>query len=236
MPVELAEVAAGLPFAASFAMATGITALREGRRRNALNEAMHELRRPLQALALSLPAGSRDGEAAGSALRMTVAAIERLDCEINGGAPETVADRLPARPTVEAAVARWRGRAVADGRSLELTWGASVSAIEGEGMELAQAVDNLISNAFEHGRGPVEIGVREVGGSLWIAVCDGGVKEKTAEPRRRPGRVRRARRRHGHGLRIVRRVAARRGGSFRLRRSSRGTEARLVLPLAGGAR
>jgi len=41
------------------------------------------------------------------------------------------------------------------------------------------------------------------------------------------------RRRHGHGLRIVRRVAARHGGSFRLRRSPSGTEACLELPLSG---
>ena len=60
MTMELAEIAAGLPLAASFALAGGINTLREGRRRAALNEAMHELRRPLQALSLALltdPAG-----------------------------------------------------------------------------------------------------------------------------------------------------------------------------------
>jgi hypothetical protein len=54
------------------------------------------------------------------------------------------------------------------------------------------------------------------------------------------GRLRRldrgTRRRHGHGLRIVRRAAARHGGSFRLRRSADGGEALLDLPLTGGSR
>src|SRR3954447_25761137 len=55
MALELAEVAAGLPMAASFALAGGLTTLREGRRRSSLNAAMHELRRPLQVLTLALP-------------------------------------------------------------------------------------------------------------------------------------------------------------------------------------
>jgi len=42
------------------------------------------------------------------------------------------------------------------------------------------------------------------------------------------------RRRRGHGLRVVRRVATAHGGEFQLRSSGRGTEAVLELPLAGG--
>jgi signal transduction histidine kinase len=230
MPVELAEIAAGLPFAASFAMATGITALREGRRRTSLNEALHELRRPLQVLALSLPADSGGGEAAGSALRMTTAAVERLDREINGEASPATSDRVPFRPLIEAAMARWRPRAAVAGRSLELTWDASHPALRGDGVALAQAVDNLISNGFEHGRGPVAVEVREEEGLLRLAVRDGGEREEPAWRSTRPAR------RHGHGLKIVRRVAASQGGTFRLDRSCDRTEAELVLPLAGRPR
>lgn len=235
MQVELAEIAAGLPFAASFAMSTGISAFRQGRRRSSLNEAMHELRRPLQTLALSLPADSRRAEAAGSALQMTVAALERLDLEINGGAPEVAAARVPVEPVIVAAVARWRARAAAEGRSLKVVGGASEPVCGVDGIELAQAVDNLISNAFEHGAGAVEIGVREEGGFLRLAVRDEGPRRGMPPRRRRPGLGRPNRRRHGHGLRIVRRLAARSGGRFRLRRSSGGTEAHLDLPLAGAA-
>ena len=70
--------------AASFAMAGGITAFREGRRRSSLNEAIHELRRPLQALALSLPRRLARAEAMRSALQMAAAAVDRLEREING--------------------------------------------------------------------------------------------------------------------------------------------------------
>jgi signal transduction histidine kinase len=235
MQVELAEIAAGLPFAASFAMTTGISAFRQVRRRNSLNEAMHELRRPLQTLALSLPADSRRSEAAGSALQMTVAALERLDLEINGGPPGAAAARVPVEPVIAAAVARWRARAAAEGRSLRVVGGASEPVCGSDGVELAQAVDNLISNAFEHGRGAVEIGVREEGGFLRVEVRDEGPRGGVPLRRRPAGLGRPSRRRHGHGLKIVRRFAARSGGRFRLRCSSDGTEARLDLPLAEGA-
>jgi signal transduction histidine kinase len=232
MQVELAEIAAGLPLAASFAMATGITAFREGRRRSSLNEAIHELRRPLQALALSLPADSRGAEAMGSALQLAAAAVERLEHEINGVAAPAAAKPVSVRPIVEFAIERWRARAAGEGRSLRLRWRAGEPELRGDEVELAQAVDNLISNAFEHGTGEVAVDVRREGDFVRLEVCDwGGAKR----PRLRR-RDRRSRRRHGHGLRIVRRAAARHGGSFRLRHSAHGSAAGLVLPLAGGAR
>lgn len=235
MPVELAEIAAGLPFAASFAMASGFTALREGRRRSTLNEAVHELRRPLQALAFSLPPDPGEGEAAESALRMAAAAVDRLDREINGGAVAAPAEPVLIRPAVEAAIARWQPHAAAAGRSLALTWEGADPVVSGDETDLVQALDNLISNGFVHGCGRVEIGVREAEGRVRIAVRDEG-PGNGGRSSRRPGPDRRAPGRHGHGLKIVRRVAARHGGSFRLRRSTAGAEALLHLPLAGGRR
>jgi signal transduction histidine kinase len=236
MSVELAEIAAGLPLAASLAMATGITAFREGRRRSSLNEAIHELRRPLQSLALSLPADSRGAEAMGSALQMAAAAVDRLDREINGAAVQMAAERVAVRPIVEFAIERWRGRAAAEGRSLQLRWSAGEAELRGDEVELAQAVDNLISNAFEHGAGDIGVDVRRAGDFVRVEVCDGGGAKRISSQSRRRGRDRGARQRHGHGLRIVRRAAARHGGSFRLRRYAHGSGARLVLPLAGGPR
>jgi signal transduction histidine kinase len=231
---ELSELAGGLPIAASFAMATGITALREGRRRSSLNEAMHELRRPLQGLALSLSDKGTKGGSAEACLRMAVAAVERLDREINGGTLEAPDAPASPRSAVEATIDRWRCSAEALGRPLGLEWKALDPILQTQPAELAQALDNLISNALVHGSGAVAVEVRERDERLHLVVRDGGC----AEEARRWGQVLRAiriggRGRHGHGLRIVRRVAARCGGSFRLRRSPGGTVARLELPLAG---
>jgi signal transduction histidine kinase len=234
---ELSELAGGLPIAASFAMATGITALREGRRRSSLNEAMHELRRPLQGLALSLPDEEPEGGPAEACLRMAVAAIERLDREINGGTLEAPAALASPRPAVEAAIDRWRRPAEALGRSLSLEWKAHAPILQARPPELAQTLDNLISNALVHGSDAVVVEVGEGGERLHIVVRDGGCAEEGRRWQQMLRKVRiGGRDRHGHGLRIVRRVAARCGGSFRLRRSTDGTEARLELPLAGAGR
>lgn len=236
MSVELAQIAAGLPMAASLAMATGISAIREGRRRSSLNEAIHELRRPLQALALSLPADAPRAEAMESALGMAAAAVDRLDREVNGVTAPSAPQPVAVRPIVEAAIERWRARAAAEGRSLRLSWSAGEPELRGDEVALAQAVDNLISNAFEHGAGEIAIDVRRAGDFVRVEVRDEGGAEAGSKRGWRRGRDRGARRRHGHGLRIVRRAAARHGGSFRLRRSAHGSGARLVLPLAGGSR
>jgi len=233
----LSELAGGLPIAASFAMASGITVLREGRRRTSLNEAMHELRRPLQGLVLSLAADRAGSARVESCIRMAVAAAEALDREINGGATAAPVARLPVRPLVESAVERWRPHAAAAGRSLSLCWRATEPALPVAQVELAQALDNLISNALVHGDGAVVLDAAEVDDRLSVAVRDAGRVDRRRPGRRVPVGDRVAgRNRHGHGLRIVRRVAARHGGNFHLRRSPCGTEARLELPLTGADR
>ena len=237
MALELAEVLSGFPMAASFAIAGGIGLLREGRRRSSLNEAVHELRRPLQVLALSLPADAETARALSSSLHMATAAVDRLDREINGGRPPGADAPIALMPVVEEALERWQGRADITGRPLGLSWRCGDPLLHGDGVLLGQGLDNLISNAFEHGKGEIRIEVLEKRGRLHIVVLDRG---RAACSRRRggPGLGARlsGRGRHGHGLRVVRRVAAQHGGSFRLRRSPRGTEACLELPLAGGGR
>jgi signal transduction histidine kinase len=226
MPVELAEVAAGLPLAASFALAGGITTLRKGRRRGALNEAMHELRRPLQVLTLSLPSSSRSDEAVDSALRLTADALGRLDREINGVAAEEVFSPLPIRLLAHECVGRWKNQAALLERELWMEWKAGDPLVKGNRFDFAQAMDNLISNALEHGDGPVTVEVTSGDGQVVIQVMDeggdsGGSGRSIADRRHR----------HGHGLRVVRRTAATHGGDFELDRSSVGTVACLRLPL-----
>lgn len=228
MAMELAEVAAGLPMAVSFALAGGISTFREGRRRTALNEAMHELRRPLQALSLALPTDSDGQNAVDSSLRLAAAALDRLDREINGDIAEVGIGPVPVRSLLEEAVQRWSSQVRRAGGGIRLHWLSDEQWVQGSGIELAQAVDNLINNAIEHGGGDVTIEGRREGTWLLVSTRDcGGHAAAVRRPRRRP----RSRSRHGHGLRVVARVARAHGGSFRLRRAGSGAEARLRLPL-----
>jgi len=231
MGLELAEIAAGLPMAASFALAGGITTLREGRRRSMLNEAMHELRRPLQTLSLALPAES---EAADSSLRLATAALERLDREINGSPLDARWEVVAIHRLLDAAAERWKPQAVFLDRSLRVRATATQMYVQGDPAALAQALDNLINNALEHGGGEVAIEARRERGWACLSVLDGGRAE--APPRRSRRRSRPECRRHGHGLRVVARVAREHGGSFDFRRSHRGSEACLWLPCAEGER
>jgi len=229
MAVELAEVAAGLPVAASFALASGITNRREGRRRAALNEAMHELRRPLQVLSLALPSESSASAPVESSLRLATAALDRLDQEINGDPPEEVATEVSVKQLIEGAVQRWRKPATSRGGALTVNWNGETMFVNGDRFGLSQALDNLLSNAIEHGGAKVRIGARRHGDWVRIAVADEGAASSAEASRRRADRNRAHRR--GHGLRVVARIAKRHGGSFTLRRTSRGAEAILRLPL-----
>src|SRR3954447_21378285 len=192
-------------------MAAGITSLREGRRRSALNEAMHELRRPLQVLSLALPDDPAAVEPAESALRLTAAALERLDCEINGAPLEKSLTIVPLRRLVEEAVRRWRSAAVLGGGELTVRWSGGETFVKGNRFELAQALDNLLSNAIEHGGGTVTVEGHRRGDRGCLAIFDSGGPtplRRSPRPRLRHG----GRCRRGHGLRVVGRVVEAHGG------------------------
>jgi signal transduction histidine kinase len=235
LPLELAQIAAGWPFAASLAGVATARSLWEGRRRTALNEAVHELRRPLQALALAAPvAGIAEPSRLDQSLRLATAALERLEREINREPAAVVRRPVSAAPLLEAAVERWRARAGLAGGSIKLRWHAAGAVLSGDECEVAQALDNLILNAIEHGGPRIEVAATLGVGWLRVVVCDSGRRSGQRLHRARtPGRLS-GRHRHGHGLRVVRRTAAAHGGDFSLRRTERGTEAVLELPLLGG--
>ena len=234
MPLELTELAGGLPMAASFAMAGGISVLREGLRRTALNRAMHELRRPLQAIALVSPTSPERASAFETSLWMAAAAVDRLDREINGGAAPARCGVVHLCPLVETAVARWKPLASLDDRAINLIFEGHDPEFLGDRIEIAQAVDNLISNAIVHGDGDIAVGVEATGTVVRLIVSNRKRGERsdraTRGLRRLSGRAR-----HGHGLRIVRRAASRAGGSFLLRDCDGICEARLELALGGAA-
>lgn len=234
MTLELAQIVAAWPLGASLAAALSAQSLYAGRRRSALNEALHELRRPLQALALAVP--GEPGPGSGTA-QMAATALERLEREINGEAGVTTRAPLRARPLLDAAIGRWKGRASLAGSSLSLRWETGEAIVEGDSCGLAQALDNLIVNAIEHGGPEVVVEIRSRPGRLRVAVIDSGRARRPDSRRESPAELiarLTGRQRRGHGLRVVRRTATAHGGDFQLRSSSHRTEAVLELPLIGG--
>jgi signal transduction histidine kinase len=225
--------------AATVMALTAALLLRGGRRRTAINEALHELRRPLQALALSEGSVGSPGRVETST-RLAAAALERLDREVNGAAalrrPAAWPERVSWEEVLRAAVDRWGPRALGAGGSLELRWRAGEGTIVGDRDALERAVDNLVVNAIEHGGPDVVVEGELVGGRLLVSVLDSGGRERSGAERarrsgRRPAGLSRltGRRRRGHGLAIVRRTAAAHGGRFLLRSGDGGTRAVLEL-------
>jgi signal transduction histidine kinase len=232
--IELGQIAAGWPFAISLATAVAAQGLWAGRRRTALNEALHELRRPLQAVALA--SGPRFATAAGqNPLELAAAALERLDHEINGGPLAPVWGSVEGGALARSAVARWQARARLSEGSLELRWNAGRAFVRGDRCALGQALDNLIVNAIEHGGATIVVAGRLREGRLRIAVVDSGRATRPRSRRNIPSEAiarLSGRQRHGHGLGVVRRVAADHNGRFALRHSEDGSLAVLELPLA----
>jgi len=222
--------------AASAALVLAAQSVRAGRRRSALNEALHELRRPLQALALVLPGAEWRPAATEGTLQLASRALARLDREINGGAVAAEPAPVAIEALLSAAVERWTARVALAGGSLSLRWMAAGATVRGERCELAQALDNLIVNAIEHGGPAVVLEATRSDGVVRLAVADSG-RAATARPAlaRVAGLGRRlaGRNRHGHGLAVVRRTATAHGGSFALRRTPERTVAAIELPLLG---
>jgi signal transduction histidine kinase len=233
--IELAQITPGWPLALSMAATVAAQGLRAGKRRTALNEAMHELRRPLQAVALASGPGFAVPDGGEDSIELVAAALERLDREINGGPQIPAWGTIDAHSLVHSAVGRWGARAELADRSLELRWNAGRAALSGDRCALSQALDNLIVNAIEHGGPTIVVAARMREGRLRIAVVDSG---RAARPRsRRNGTAEviarlSGRNRRGHGLAVVGRIASTHRGSFSLHRSERGSRAVLELPLA----
>jgi two-component system, OmpR family, osmolarity sensor histidine kinase EnvZ len=230
---ELAQLIAGWPMFVSMAMAVAAQTLRAGRRRTALNRALHELRRPLQVVALaSGPSMAGGGE---GAMELAASALERLDREINGGSPRPAWGTIDGAVLVRSAVSRWQARVrFADG-SLALRWNAGGAQLRGDRLALGQVLDNLIVNAIEHGGPAIVVAARLREGRLRIAVVDSGRAARSRARRNSPASViarLSGRERRGHGLGVVRRVVAGHGGRFALRHSEEGSLAVVELPLA----
>jgi signal transduction histidine kinase len=195
--------------------------------KRALNRALHELRRPLQALILleegsggpaaAPPVASRRG-----LLELATVALRDLDGVLNGGGPPRPPQRFSCREVVLGCLERWRPIAARHG-GFRVYWDAGPASVDGDPARLAQALDNLLANALEHGGPPVVVTAAPVAGRVRITIANGVRRDpvpKPADPRR------------GQGTEIVSDVAAAHRGRFALCQTASGCVAALELPLA----
>jgi signal transduction histidine kinase len=100
-------------------------------------------------------------------------------------------------------------------------WRAGARPVLADRRRISQALGNVVANAAEHGRGPVEISGSRGPQGLRVEVRNGG----SPEPRRRPGRGR------GRGLSIASSALATAGGRLSVRSDGEVTTAALELPV-----
>lgn len=200
--------------------------LRNARRAVRINRALHELRRPLQAVALALGGEHRDLPSANACLEQARCALGELDAAINGGAQISGRARVALADVATGLEHRWRAAGVQVEAPLT---SEQVTADPGR---LGAALDNLVANALRHGTAPVSVRARSSSGVACFEVRDGGPAEGTppVAHRRDP--------RHGHGLRVAASVAASHGGALTPPRPepAGGTLATLSVPTAPRAR
>jgi signal transduction histidine kinase len=219
---------AGWPLALLLgALLLGLRA-RDVRRRCAIEAALHELRRPLQALALGAgPGVSANGSANGNgppSLELAICALSDLDRVVNGVERQPQTRRLlRLRPLVEDCLARWMPAAELSGYELGFEWRAGAAAVVADPRRLAQALDNLVANALEHGAPPVIVRAVVFERGVRIGVSDSGGGRQDVQTHRG--------RRH-NGLRIDAAIASECGGRFAFDRGPDGTVAMIELPLA----
>jgi signal transduction histidine kinase len=212
----------------------------ERRRRRQLNRSLHELRRPLQAMALG--GVNRNVDSGGGFLDLAMSALTDLDHLVNGAAacpPGARHELLSCRELVVAAVGRWRA---GDSEvNLELFWDAGEAIVSADAEQIARALDNMIANAIEHGGPRLALTASVVSGKVRLTLSDwsrspywGARRQAASSNGAAPPQARDPRR--GHGLEIVTEIAAAHGGRFALSRSVQGTVAALELPLARTSR
>jgi signal transduction histidine kinase len=167
-------------------------------------EAEHELRGPLQAIALAAPE-----DCAVELERMRVALADLSAARSGSRAdPDTEPVRLDRLV--------WRAATVSDlaarraGGGVHLDWSAGPVTIRANRGRLAQALGNLLANAVEHGGGQVRVTGRRTKRGIRVEVRDSG---------------------RGHGLAIATKAVHDSGGTLSAARAGSGTAVAIELPV-----
>lgn len=214
----------GLLVALALLLAVAGRELRLMRLRGSLNRALHELRRPLQVLALDSPDMS---------VRQAIRAVGRLDHSLNGSPrPEELSEEIVCRLMLDTCVRRWASRARMAGAEIELGWLGPEAVVCGDGPALFAAFENLILNAIEHGGPEIRVEAASIGRWVRVEVVDSGRASRPVGREGSPAEVI-ARQRgdgHGHGLEIVRQTVEQHGGKLEVDLSETGSKAAIALP------
>ncbi|MGN6170661.1 MAG: sensor histidine kinase [Solirubrobacteraceae bacterium] len=214
--------------------------LRRSRRLETVARAAHELRGPITAARLGVGLGVRRGALAALPLRAVELELERAALALKDF--ESATGGCPAQPRhqdvdlvglLADCTEAWRPAADARRGCIHVNCPGDAAVVHGDRLRLAQALDNLIANAIEHGGGAVQVCVRVDLGSVRVEVTDGGpgLPAPVAELSRR---ARRGRGSRGRGLAIAAAVAHEHGGRVASAPSDRGARLLLELPLADG--
>ncbi|MEC4015382.1 sensor histidine kinase [Streptomyces sp. H27-D2] len=164
------------------AMVTRLTRLLRHERHFSAN-ASHQLRTPLTGLQLGLEAALEhphpDPRAAlrqaleGSRhLQATIDEVLRMSTAAHD--PATATTPQPAAALLTAGEERWHGIFARQGRRLRLTVEPGAGTALLPGSTAAQILDVLLDNARQHGRGTVDVTLREIGGAVAVDVADEG--------------------------------------------------------------
>lgn len=194
------------------------------RRCLALNHRLHELRRPLQGLALLADGPRPDDAAFRACLEEARAAVCELDAVVNHRVATPLPVSLPLSELTLSLDRRWRPFGVAVHAPLGKEF------VVADPARVGTAVDNLVANALDHGSGRVDVRATIRGGQVRIEVRDEGPAPMSSAVGSDP--------RRGHGLTIARKAARDFGGVLLGPAPSNegGTLAAVTLPLGGPER
>jgi len=187
-------ISAREPLSCGISDVPGRSLRREAEAWQLVSDASHELRTPLTALRTEVDLallGNRDASELRAALRSAADEIRRV-CRLaddilmlaradHGRLPLRLRPLEP-RVLLEAAAARAQAAALTRGRRLVVRDLAPGSWLLADPDRTAQALDNLVSNALQHGSGTITLTAGDDGKLLGLHVADqgGGFAEDTA--------------------------------------------------------
>jgi signal transduction histidine kinase len=186
------------------ALALCIRVVRDARRMRLVTHAEHELRGPLQAIALAAP------DACGAEVERARVALADLAAARSGRRARAEAEVIRLDRVVWRAAAGWDLAARQAGGGVHLDWAAGPVSVRADRGRLAQALGNLLANAVEHGGAQIRVSGRRTQRGVRVEVRDSG---------------------RGHGLGIAARAVRDSGGQLTAARAGAGTAVVIELPV-----